>query len=376
MKKLIFASTIILLIASSCGSTSSKEQTVSGKIDNAEGQQITLIGYPKGQPDTLGSKTLTADGAFSFNVSGGNIAFYTLNVGNEGSVVLAFDSTQSPQVTANYPEIKKDYQIADSKESKEIRDLYVKSYYYETTLDSVMKALQEAAKNEQNAERIELSAAYNEMRKEYKDYLTGTIDSDSTSVANFSVLQRLNADQDWEYFLKVRNGLNSRLKGNPFYDQLANNIAQLENKKKAESAFGPGAVAPDIVLPSPEGKEIALSSLRGNYVLIDFWASWCKPCRIENPNVVKMYNKYSDDNFEIFGVSLDKDRAKWIEAIAADKLTWPQVSDLGFWNSAAAQLYNVRSIPYTVLLDPEGKIIATKLRGQALEAKMESIFGH
>ncbi|NEN23495.1 TlpA family protein disulfide reductase [Cryomorpha ignava] len=239
-----------------------------------------------------------------------------------------------------------------------------------------MKALQEAAKNEQNAERIELSAAYNEMRKEYKDYLTGTIDSDSTSVANFSVLQRLNADQDWEYFLKVRNGLNSRLKGNPFYDQLANNIAQLENKKKAESAFGPGAVAPDIVLPSPEGKEIALSSLRGNYVLIDFWASWCKPCRIENPNVVKMYNKYSDDNFEIFGVSLDKDRAKWIEAIAADKLTWPQVSDLGFWNSAAAQLYNVRSIPYTVLLDPEGKIIATKLRGQALEAKMESIFGH
>lgn len=375
MRNLIFVSPLILLIASSCGS-SNKEQTVSGKIDNAAGQQITLIGFPKGQADTLGTKTLTADGEFSFNVNAGNLAFYSLMVGEEASVVLAFDSTESPRVTANFPEIKKEYKIADSKDSEAIRDSYVKSYYYESTLDSLMKKLQEAAKNGQDDERNALSAKYNEMRIEYKDYLTGTIDSDSTSVANFSILQRLNADQDWPYFIKVRNGLNTRLKGNPFYDQLANNIAQVENQKKEESSFGPGAEAPDIVLPSPDGKEIALSSLRGNYVLIDFWASWCKPCRIENPNVVKMYNKYADDNFEIFGVSLDKDRAKWIEAIAADKLVWPQVSDLGFWNSAAAQLYNVRSIPYTVLLDPDGKIIATKLRGPALEAKMESIFGH
>ena len=375
MRNSIIASAAILLIAGACG-TSDEEQTVSGKIDNAEGQQVTLIGFPKGQADTLGTKTLTADGEFSFNVNGGNLAFYTLNVGEDASVVLAFDSTESPRVTANFTEIKKDYQIANSKDSKAIRDSYVKSYYYETTLDSLMKELQEAAKQGLDAERVELSSKYNEMRIEYKDYLTGTIDADSTSVANFSVLQRLNADQDWPYFIKVRNGLDARLKGNPFYDQLANNIAQVENQKKSESAFSTGALAPDIVLPSPEGKEIALSSLRGNYVLIDFWASWCKPCRIENPNVVKMYQKYADDNFEIFGVSLDKDRAKWIEAIAVDNLTWPQVSDLGFWNSAAAQLYNVRSIPYTVLLDPDGKIIATKLRGAALEAQMESIFGH
>lgn len=376
MRNSIITAATILFIAGGCGSSTNKEQTVSGKIDNAEGQQITLIGFPKGQADTLGTKTLTADGEFSFDVNGGNLAFYSLNIGEDAGVVLAFDSTQSPRVTANFPDIKKDYQVTNSNDSEEIRDSYVKSYYYESTLDSLMKELQEAAKNEEDARRIELSSKYNEMRMAYKDYLTGSIDADSTSVANFSILQRLNADQDWPYFIKVRNGLNPRLKGNPFYDQLANNIAQAENQKKAESAFGPGAIAPDIVLPSPDGKEIALSSFRGNYVLIDFWAAWCKPCRIENPNVVKMYEKYADDNFEIFGVSLDKERDKWIKAIADDNLTWPQVSDLGFWNSAAAQLYNVRSIPYTVLIDPEGKIIATKLRGPALEAKMESIFGH
>lgn len=375
MRNSIIAATTILLIASSCGS-SNKEQTVSGKIDNAEGQQVSLIGFPNGQPDTLGTSTLAADGEFSFPVNGGKLAFYTLTIGDEASVVLAFDSTESPIVTANFPDIKKDYQIANSKDSEAIRDSYVKSYYYETTLDSLMKNLQDAARQGLDAERVELSAKYNQVRVEYKDYLTGSIDADSTSVANFSILQRLNADQDWAYFVKVRNGLDGRLRGNPFYDQLANNIAQVENQRKAESAFSPGAVAPDIVLPSPDGKEIALSSLRGNYVLIDFWASWCKPCRIENPNIVKMYQKYANDNFEIFGVSLDRDKAKWIEAIAVDNLTWPQVSDLGFWNSAAAQLYNVRSIPYTVLLDPEGKIIATKLRGPALEAQMQAIFGH
>jgi thiol-disulfide isomerase/thioredoxin len=120
----------------------------------------------------------------------------------------------------------------------------------------------------------------------------------------------------------------------------------------------------------------ALSDLRGNYVLIDFWASWCKPCRMENPNVVRMYKKYSKDNFEIYGVSLDRNRAKWLQAIEADNLTWPHVSDLKFWNSAAAQLYNVQSIPFTVLIDPEGKVIDTKLRSRALERKMEEIFGY
>ena len=113
--------------------------------------------------------------------------------------------------------------------------------------------------------------------------------------------------------------------------------------------------------------------MRGKYVLIDFWASWCGPCRKENPNVVRLYNQYKDKNFEIFGVSLDQDREKWLKAIQDDNLTWTHVSDLKFWQSAAAQLYNVNSIPATVLIDPQGKIVAKNLRGQALEDKVAQL---
>ena len=136
-----------------------------------------------------------------------------------------------------------------------------------------------------------------------------------------------------------------------------------------------GDFAPNISAATPEGEVLALNDLRGKVVLIDFWASWCGPCRKENPNVVKMYEKYKDKGFEILGVSLDKNRDRWLKAIEDDNLTWPHISDLQGWASQPAQTYKVSSIPYTVLVDKEGKIIAKKLRGPSLEAKLEEIFG-
>ena len=138
-----------------------------------------------------------------------------------------------------------------------------------------------------------------------------------------------------------------------------------------------GAVAPEFTAADTSGNMISLSSFRGNYVLIDFWASWCGPCRYENPNLVKAFKRYKNNKFTILGVSLDQQngRARWLAAIAKDGLTWPQVSELKFWDSAVAHLYGVDAIPQNFLLDPDGKIIAKHLRGDDLENKLEELFG-
>lgn len=141
-----------------------------------------------------------------------------------------------------------------------------------------------------------------------------------------------------------------------------------------------GSTAPDLKYSDPDGKVISLSSLKGKVVLIDFWASWCPPCRAENPNLVQTYQKYKDKNFTagkgftIYSVSLDKAKPNWVKAINDDKLEWPyHVSDLKYWNSEAASIYKVESIPASFLIDANGKILAKNLRGEALGAKLESL---
>lgn len=150
-------------------------------------------------------------------------------------------------------------------------------------------------------------------------------------------------------------------------------IAEMENPKPATGGVGIGSMAPELTMNGVDDKPFSLSSLKGKYVLVDFWASWCGPCRGENPNVVAAYNKFKDKNFTILGVSLDEDKGKWLKAIKDDGLVWKHVSDLKGWYSASIELFGFDAIPYNVLLDPQGKVIAIGLRESALHTKLAEV---
>jgi peroxiredoxin len=210
----------------------------------------------------------------------------------------------------------------------------------------------------------ELFNQVNELQEKYGERLKEKISSIGINLAALQATTYLDPEKELNFVDSVTALVADMYPENTMVNEYRQQISNLK-----QTAIG--NKAPDIQLTNPEGESVSLASLTGNYVLVDFWAAWCKPCRMENPNVVNAYQKYKDEGFQILGVSLDRNKEDWVEAIEKDNLTWHQVWDE---DNEAAIKYNVNAIPANFLLNPEGEIVAKNLRGEALQEKLAEIY--
>ncbi len=222
-----------------------------------------------------------------------------------------------------------------------------------------------------------LAVQYGEKEAAFRKYAMDYTDTCSSPTLALFALGYV-ADMPFDKLDKTVASLGKRFPDNNAVSNIVSQFnAQKERAKQPAPATiqipQPGDMAPEITMPDTEGKIFSLSSLRGKYVLVDFWASWCGPCRAENPTVVKAYNKYNSKNFTVLGVSLDKSKQAWLDAIKKDGLPWKHISDLKHWDSDAQKTYQFEGIPYNVLVDPQGKILAVGLRGEELEQKLAEV---
>ncbi len=377
---------LVALFFTQCDSKSGagehKKARITGTISNAQGEWLYFNSFEQNQPVAKDSTKIGEKGSFSMPNPAKRIDFYQLSLGNGNNMILITDSSESVQIEAKGADLSNDPKVSGSKHTALLQDHYAKVREKQKKLNALKK---EGKSVEDPEKRKEWSQKFQQEKKAYIDYITSFVDEHKSSPAALPALSMLQPVKHKEYFNKVANALEGKMSHSPYYAQLRRQIRKVEKiQKKREQqqkqrAQNPkiekGEKAPEIEMKNPQGKKIPLSSLQGNYVLVDFWASWCKPCRIENPHMVEIYNKYKDEGFEIYAVSLDKSKKKWKKAIQKDGLPWVHVSDLQLWSSRAAKKYGVNSIPYTVLLDKEGKVMAKGLRGEELEKKLKEVLG-
>lgn len=369
--RLFFFAVIAAITFTSCSDNANNQvktdTKITGELENYKGGHVVFERLETQQVVLEDTLQVDEDGSFSYYVDCNAPSFYRIRLGQQNFFNFIISPKDQITLTANADNLDATYQVQGSDESARLKELNNRMAKFYSAIDSVRKVMQQyQAQGDVMGYQAATQKQY-QISTEATNVIKSFIDEKPGSMASLAAVQNLNPDQDFAYFEKVEAGLKS-IAGNSSY------YLDLKARVDASRKLAIGADAPDIALENPNGEIVKLSSLRGKVVLIDFWASWCKPCRMENPNVVKMYQKYQPKGFEIFGVSLDKTKDAWVGAIAQDQLTWTHVSDLKFWNSAGAKLYNVTSIPKTFLIDAEGKIIGKDLRGPALEAKLDDVF--
>jgi peroxiredoxin len=377
---------IILITALGCKDNNHKnngEVNLSGKINGQPSFSFFLEELTPS--DIIAIDTIKTDenGLFNYTFFIEHAGFYRLRTAGNDFISIAAEPGELIQITADADNLKGTYTVSGSRGSQivwQLNNMILKGLHEADSLREIYRDHRDSPNFQ--AIRQQLKNRYDIIIEEQKDFILNVIDNNPESLASILALYQffedkliLSETEHFDYFERLSKSLCAAYPHNKHVINLKKRVNDIKREKQQkltnEEKLATGSPAPEISLPNPDGKQIALSSLKGKLVLIDFWAAWCPPCREANVVLRQLYKQYNPAGLEIYSISLDRTRDQWVEAIETDQITWTQVSDLRFMNSPTVGLYNVVEVPHYVLIDRQGNIISRNFTIQQLEALIQ-----